>query len=158
MDDEAETTAQQDKTLPDEGLLDFGAEIADSVESFLLALRAIAKAGDPGSTLSMLLLEVSQVLLAGGRLGAIADIVPEERFEPDPGFDADVEELRERLAALLEPVDDYVEVLDPVDPARGADTFLLSDELTSIASDLLHGLTHHRDGRPLEALWWWQFY
>jgi hypothetical protein len=156
MDDEAETTAPP-ATVLDEGLLDFGAEIADSVESFLLALRAIATAGDPGSTLSMLLLEVSQVLLAGGRLGAIADVVPEERFEPDPGFDADVEELRERLAALLEPVDDYVEVLDPVDPARGADTFLLSDELTSIASDLLHGLTHHRDGRPLEALWWWQF-
>ncbi len=141
----------------DEELLDFGAEIADQVESFLLALRAVAQADEPGSTLSMLLLEVSQVLLAGGRLGAIADVVPDERFEPDAGFDTDVEELRERLATLLEPVDDYVEVLDPVDPTRGADTFLLSDELTSVASDLLHGLSHYRGGRTVEALWWWQF-
>jgi Domain of unknown function (DUF5063) len=26
-----------------------------------------------------------------------------------------------------------------------------------VMSDLLHGLQHFRDGRPGEALWWWQF-
>jgi Domain of unknown function (DUF5063) len=136
---------------------EFTEEIADQVESFLVALREIARGADPGSTLSMLLLQVSQLALAGGRLGAITDVVPDQRFEPDAGPDADVEELRERLAVLLEPVDDYVELIDPVDPARGADSFLLSDDLASIASDLLHGLTHFRDGHTVEALWWWQF-
>ncbi|HEU4543104.1 MAG TPA: DUF5063 domain-containing protein [Jiangellaceae bacterium] len=141
----------------DEEYAGFAAEIADQVESFLVAVREIARGSDPGTTLSMLLLQVSQLALAGGRLGAITDVVPDERFEPDAGPDPDVEELRERLAALLEPVDDYVEIIDPVDPARGADTFLISDDLASIASDLLHGLTHFRDGRTMEALWWWQF-
>ncbi len=136
---------------------EFTDEIADQVESFLVALREIARGTDPGSTLSMLLLQVSQLALAGGRLGAITDVVPDQRFEPDAGPDADVEELRERLAALLEPVDNYVELIDPIDPARGADSFLLSDDLASIASDLLHGLTHYRDGHTVEALWWWQF-
>lgn len=136
---------------------EFAAEIADQIEGFLVAVREIARGTDPASTLSMLLLQVSQLALAGGRLGAITDVVPEERFEPDAGPDPDVEELRERLAVLLEPVDDYVELIDPVDPARGADSFLLSDDLASIASDLLYGLTHYRDGRTVEALWWWQF-
>lgn len=136
---------------------EFGAEIADQIESFLLAVREIARGDDPSSTLSLLLLEVSQLALAGGRLGAIADIVPDERFEPDAGPDADVDELRERLAKLLDPVDAYVEVLDPIDPNRGMTGFRLSDELSSIAADLLHGLSHFRDGRTVEALWWWQF-
>lgn len=136
---------------------DFAAEIADQIESFLLALREIARGSDPGSTLSLLLLEVSQLALAGGRLGAISDVVLDEPFEPDAGPDADVDELRERLATLLEPVDGYVEVVDPIDPGRGLTGFRLSDELASMASDLLHGLSHYRDGRIIEALWWWQF-
>jgi hypothetical protein len=136
---------------------DFAAEIADQIESFLVAVREIARAEDTGSTLSLLLLEVSQLALAGGRLGAISDVVPDERFEPDAGPDPDVEELRERLARLLAPVDDYVEIVDPMDPGRGAGGFLISDDLASIASDLLHGLAHYHEGRTLEALWWWQF-
>ena len=136
---------------------DFAAEIADQIESFLVAVREIARAEDTGSTLSLLLLEVSQLALAGGRLGAISDVVPDERFEPDAGPDPDVEELRERLARLIAPVDDYVEILDPMDPGRGAGGFLISDDLASIASDLLHGLAHYHEGRTLEALWWWQF-
>lgn len=136
---------------------DFGAEIADQVESFLLAIREIARGDDPASTLSLLLLEISQLSLAGGRLGAISDLVPHDRFEPDTGPDADVDELRERLARLLEPVDGYVEVVDPIDPERGVTGFRLSDDIAGIAADLLHGLSHYRAGRTIEALWWWQF-
>jgi len=136
---------------------DLAAEIADQIQSFLVAIREIARGENPDTTLSMLLLEVSQLCLAGGRLGAISDVVPVERFEPDAGPDPDVDELRERIAGLLDPVDAYVEVVDPVDPARGATGFRLSDDLASIASDLLHGLSHYRDGRVVEALWWWQF-
>ncbi|WP_129666880.1 DUF5063 domain-containing protein [Phytoactinopolyspora endophytica] len=142
---------------PADEYAEFGAEIADQIESFLLAVKEIARGDDPASTLSLLLLEVSQLSLAGGRLGAISDIVPQERFEPDTGPDADVDELRERLAKLLDPIDTYVEVVDPVEPDRGVIAFHLSDDLASIVADLLHGLSHFREGRTVEALWWWQF-
>jgi hypothetical protein len=26
-----------------------------------------------------------------------------------------------------------------------------------VAADLIHGLRHYQAGRPLEALWWWQY-
>ncbi|HET7689165.1 MAG TPA: DUF5063 domain-containing protein [Nocardioidaceae bacterium] len=138
-------------------LEDFAQQIADQVESFLLALRAIARGEEPGSSISLLLLEVSQVLLAGGRLGVHEDFQPSEEYEPDPGPDPDLDDLRLRLAVLLEPVDAYTEVFDPyVDPPELVSS-LLSDDLTSIASALAHGLRHYRDGRVDEALWWWQF-
>lgn len=136
---------------------EFAADIAGQVEGFLVAVREIARGDDPESTLPLLLLQISQLALAGGRLGAISDVVPDQRFEPDPGPDPDVDELRHRLAELLEPVDVYWEVVDPVDSARGADEFRLSDDIAGIASDLLHGLTHFRAGHVVEALWWWQF-
>ena len=34
---------------------------------------------------------------------------------------------------------------------------LLSDDLTSIATDLANGLRHFRSGNVAEALWWWQY-
>ena len=147
---------------PDEGLHsdleDFAQQIADQVESFLLALRAIAR-GDAadGEAISLLLLEVSQVLLAGGRLGVHADFTPADEYEPDAGPDPDLDAMRLRLAVLLESVDAYTEVFDPyVDPPELAPS-LLSDDLTSIAAALAHGLRHYRSGRVSEALWWWQF-
>ena len=141
----------------DAELSDFAVGIAAQVESFLVAIREIARGANPDTALSMLLLEVSQLALAGGRLGAIADVVPEERFEPDAGPDTDVDELRERLAALLEPVDAYVEVVDPLDPELGVAGFQLSADLAGIVADLIHGLKHYHDGQSTEALWWWQF-
>ena len=36
-------------------------------------------------------------------------------------------------------------------------TSQLSDDLTSIATDLENGLRHYRLGNVAEALWWWQF-
>jgi hypothetical protein len=142
----------------DSDLEDFAQQIADQVESFLLALRAIAR-GDAadGEAISLLLLEVSQVLLAGGRLGVHADFTPADEYEPDAGPDPDLDALRLSLAVLLESVDAYTEVFDPyVDPPELAPS-LLSDDLTSIASALAHGLRHYRSGRVSEALWWWQF-
>jgi hypothetical protein len=141
----------------DSELEDFAQQIADHVESFLVALQAIARGEAEQSTVSMLLLEVSQVLLAGGRLGVREDFEPTEEFEPDPGPDPDLDRMRLRLAVLLEGVDAYSEVFDPyADPAELI-SLLLSDELTSIASALAHGLRHFRSGRVDEALWWWQF-
>src|ERR1044072_6445969 len=100
-------------TVMDDDLGDFILEIADQVESFVVAIREIAAAEDPDYAISLLLLEVSQVLLAGGRLGAISDVVPEERFEPDAGFDPDVEGLRPSLANPLQPIDEHAALFDP---------------------------------------------
>ncbi|MDQ1629058.1 MAG: hypothetical protein QOI54_2802 [Actinomycetota bacterium] len=146
----------QPNPRPDD-LGDFTVEIADQVESFVVAIREIAAAEDPDYAISLLLLEVSQLLLAGGRLGAISDVVPEERFEPDAGFDPDVEGLRTSLANLLEPIDEHTALFDPYGHDPELFTSRLSDDLADVMSDLLHGLLHYRAGRSLEALWWWQF-
>jgi hypothetical protein len=137
---------------------EFAQQISDQVESFLLAVRAIARGeATGGEAISLLLLVVSQVLLAGGRLGVQADFQPAEEYEPDAGPDPDLDEMRHRLAVLLEGVDAYTEVFDPyVDPPELAPS-LLSDDLTSIATALAHGLQHHKAGRTAEALWWWQY-
>ncbi|MBA2464729.1 MAG: DUF5063 domain-containing protein [Nocardioidaceae bacterium] len=139
-------------------LEDFAQQIADQVESFLLAVQAIAR-GDAtgGRAVSLLLLEISQVLLAGGRLGVHTDFEPADEYEPDAGPDPDLDAMRLRLAVLLEGVDVYSDVFDPYIHPPEVVTSLLSDDLTSIAASLAHGLRHHRAGRVSEALWWWQF-
>ncbi len=141
---------------PPADLTDIATDMAAAARGFVAAVEAVAAAESPNESVSILLLELSGLLAAGAPLGAIVDVVPEERFEPDAGAEPDVDALREALRLLLGPADEYVEVFDPysgpeVVPAR------LSDDLADICSDLLHGLAHHADGRTLEALWWWQF-
>ena len=154
----SEQTPVVEKPELDSELEDFAQQIADQVESFLLSLQAIARGeATGGQAVSLLLLEVSQVLLAGGRLGVHADFSLVDEYEPDAGPDPDLDEMRLRLAVLLESVDAYSEVFDPyVDPPEMVSS-LLSDDLTSIASALAHGMRHFRAGRVNEALWWWQF-
>ena len=154
----SEQTPVVEKAQLDSELEDFAQQIADQVESFLLSLQAIARGeATGGQAVSLLLLEVSQVLLAGGRLGVHADFSLVDEYEPDAGPDPDLDEMRLRLAVLLESVDAYTEVFDPyVDPPEMVSS-LLSDDLTSIASALAHGMRHFRAGRVNEALWWWQF-
>ncbi|WP_344305256.1 DUF5063 domain-containing protein [Nocardioides bigeumensis] len=134
---------------------EFAQQIADQVESFLLALRAIARETDGGRAISLLLLEISQVLLAGARLGALQDFTPHQEYQPDVGPDADLDAMRLRLADLLGNIDTYGFVFDPYVPEVVESQ--LSDDLTSIASDLENGLRHYRLGNVDEALWWWQF-
>src|SRR6478672_2294644 len=130
---------------------EFAQQIADQVESYLIAVRAISRGEAPESeAVSLLLLVVSQVLLAGGRLGVQADFAPLEEYEPDAGPDPDLDSMRHRLAVLLDGFDAYA---DPPELAPS----LLSDDLTSIATALAHGLQHHKAGRTAEALWWWQY-
>lgn len=146
------------RTQPEQGIdLDgMATDTAVAARSFVEAVQSVAGGGSPDETVSILLLELSSLLAAGAPLGAIVDVVPEERFEPDAGYEVDVDLVRSRLRDLLGPADDYVEIFDPyavaeVVPAR------LSDDLADICSDLLHGLSHHLAGRTQEALWWWQF-
>ncbi|MGW2562092.1 DUF5063 domain-containing protein [Streptomyces sp. NPDC001514] len=149
----SDATLHSAKQDPD----DFAVQIADSIESFIVATTEVARGDEPDSAVPFLLLEVSQLLLAGGRLGAHEDIVPEERYEVDTGPDLEVDELRERFAALLDPVDVFSEVFDPYEPRKAPVPCRISDNLADIVTDLGHGLAHYRAGRTTEALWWWQF-
>jgi hypothetical protein len=149
----ATSTAPAREQEPDE----FAVQIADQIESFILSVREVAKGDDPDSAVPYLLLEVSQLLLAGGRLGAHEDIVPDERYEPDVGPEPDEDDLRQRLAALLEPIDVYSEVFDPYVPRSTPVACRISDDMADVVADLTHGLAHFKAGRISEALWWWQF-
>ncbi len=139
----------------DPELEDFAQQITDAVESFLVALQAMSREPEAGTVVPLLLVEVSQILLAGARLGAQQDFEPRGKYQPDVGPDPDLDAMRLRLARLLDSVDTYTYNFDPYDPdITGA---LLSDDLTSIATDLANGLRHYRAGDVTEALWWWQY-
>jgi len=131
-------------------------ESAHDAQTYLDAVTEVASGSSPDTAIPVMLLALSQLLLAGARLGAITDVVPSERFEPDAGPDTDVDPLRTGLANLLDGLDEYADIVDPLtsgEVVRGA----LSDDLADVAADLAHGLRHYRDGRVDEALWWWQF-
>jgi hypothetical protein len=136
---------------------DFSVQISDQIESFIVAVTEVAKGDEPDSAVPFLLLEFSQLMLAGGRLGAHEDILPDERYEPDLGPEPDVDELRERFAALLDPIDVYSEVFDPYEPRKAPVPSRISDDIAGVVTDLRHGMAHYRAGRVTEALWWWQF-
>ena len=133
-----------------------GEETASDAQAFLDAVTEVATGSSPDIAIPVLLLALSQSLLAGARLGAITDVVPSERFEPDAGPDPDVDPVRASLANFFEGLDEYADIVDPLtngEVVRGS----LSDDLADVAADLAHGLRHYRAGRIDEALWWWQF-
>ena len=136
-------------------IAEFAQQVADQIESFLLSVRAVAAEGDGSRAVPILLLEVSQVLLAGARLGAQNDFQPSQEYQPDVGPEADVDDMRMRLADMFGSADTYSFVFDPYDPEVVVSQ--LSDDLTSVAIDLENGLRHFRHGDVGEALWWWQF-
>jgi hypothetical protein len=136
------------------------ADVAESVgahaRAFVATLGEVARGTSPDAAIPLLLLATSDLLAAGARLGAMTDVVPEERFEPDCGPDADMDALRLGLATALSGLDEYTEVVDPVlgeELGRAS----VSGDLASIASSLAQGLAHYDAGDRLEALWWWQF-
>ncbi len=131
-------------------------ESARDAQIYLGTVREVAAGAAADTAIPVLLLATSQLLLAGSRLGAIQDIVLEERFEADPGPEPDLDPLHANLANLFEGLDDYADVVDPVTTAeltRGS----LSNDIVEIAAALDHGLKHYDEGRLTEALWWWQF-
>lgn len=131
-------------------------ETAADALAYLDALTEVAAGSSPDTAIPVLLLALSQTSVAGARLGAISDVVPSERFEPDAGPDPDVDPVRQNLANLFEGLDDYADVVDPLtdhEVVRGS----LVDDLADVASALAHGLKHYRAGRVDEALWWWQY-
>ena len=134
-------TGQQ--TLDPE-LEEFAGQIADQIESFLVALQAIVRDEDGGRAISLLLLEVSQVLLAGARLGAQADFTPEQEYQPDVGPDPDLDAMRLKLARMLDGVDTYSLQLRPL--RAGAGRLAALRRPHRIATDVANGLRHFRAG------------
>lgn len=134
--------------------------VADSMahecRAFLSTITEVGAGSNPDAAIPLLLLAVSDVLAVGARLGAIVDVVPSERYEPDVGPDPDVDPLRVALSNALEGVDEYAEVVDPVLGAQ-VTTSTLSGDLVAVAGSLVQGLRHHERDHVLEALWWWQF-
>ena len=116
---------------------------ARDAQMYLETITEVASGSAPESAISLSLLSLAQILMMGARLGAIQDVVPDERFEPDDGPDADAAPLRGALANVFEGLDDYADLVDPV----------TSTEVTtgSLSNDLF------QSGRHMEALWWWQF-
>src|ERR671933_2876573 len=82
-----------------------GEETAADAQAFLDAVTEVAAGSSPDVAIPVLLLALSQSLLAGARLGAITDVVPSERFEPDAGPDPDVDPVRASLANVFEGLD-----------------------------------------------------
>ncbi|TQJ07959.1 uncharacterized protein DUF5063 [Lapillicoccus jejuensis] len=132
------------------------AETARDAQLYLATVREVAAGAAADTAIPVLLLATAQLLLAGSRLGAVQDVVPDERFEPDAGPDPDLDPLRGSLANVLEGLDEYADVVDPLTAAELARGSLVGD-LVEVCAALQHGLDHYDRGRLPEALWWWQF-
>jgi Domain of unknown function (DUF5063) len=130
--------------------------IAGQARDFLDGVGALATGEGGDEIVPLLLLEVAQILQAGAQLGASKDVIPPGNWEPDVGADPDLDTLRSGLAARLSGCDEYAELFDPYADTK-ASAFRLSDDLATIAADLIHGMRHYEAGRSLEALWWWQY-
>ena len=114
---------------------------AAEASAFLTSVTEVASGSSPDTALPILTLALSQVLVAGSRLGAIQDVVPEERFEPDAADD-DADPLRTGLANVFAGIDDYVYVIDPITSSERADGSITND-LVDVAVALTHGLKHY---------------
>lgn len=132
------------------------AATAAESERYLETLTQVAAGANPDAAIALLLLAVSDISAAGARLGAVVDVVPAHRFEPDDGGEPDTDPLRLGLANALEGVDEYREVPDPLLDLTISQAAISAD-LADIATALQRGLQHHRAGNEIEALWWWQF-
>jgi hypothetical protein len=132
-------------------------QIAANARNFVDGVAALATGeGGDEAVPPLLLLEVSQILLAGAQLGASRDVIPPGNTEPPVGADPDLDGLRVGLARRLAACDEYAEVFDPYKDTSCL-RFRISDDIAAVAADLIHGLKHYQAGRPLEALWWWQY-
>lgn len=126
------------------------------VRAFLSTTAEVASGGAPETAIPLLILAVSDVLATGARLGAMVDVVPVERFEPDAGPTTDPDPVREGLARQFEGLDEYAEVVDPLFGVE-VGAFTVSGEIAYMVGPLADGLQHYDAGNPVEALWWWQF-
>src|SRR5260370_23535289 len=87
-------------------------QIAVNAKNFVDGVEALARGGGD-ETVPMLLLEVSQILLAGAQLGASRDVILPDNWEPAVGEDPDLDAVRTGPALRLAPGDEYCQAVDP---------------------------------------------
>jgi hypothetical protein len=156
MSDEPISGASGSGSRADPGWEALADRIARSAADFLDGVERLARGEGGNEIVPLLLLEVSQIQLAGAQLGATTDVILPDNREPEVSADPDLDELRTGLAKRFAHYDDYLEIFDPYSDSQ-ASSFRLSDDIAAVADDLVHGLKHYQAGRPLEALWWWQY-
>ncbi len=153
--DEVSVTAAP--TPVDATAVELADEMAVAAQEFVRAVEHVAAGGVGDSAIALLLMHTAQLAAHGARLGALTDVVPEGRYEPDTGGEPEVDHLRLRLADVFTHADRYNTVDDPYFPIPEIVESSLSDDLSGIVTDLNHGFGHYAAGRPIEALWWWQY-
>ena len=141
-----------DEPLDDLAVLAEATALAAS--GYLDGVTSVARGDAPATALPVLLLAVSEVSVAGARLGALADVETGGAPGAAPQ-DEDLTGLREALAAVLAGVDEYTDLLDPL-TSREVVPGRLSDDLAEVAGALVAGLRAHADGRADDALAAWQ--
>src|SRR5262249_2579196 len=130
--------------------------VARQAQDFVDGVGALATGEGGDETGPLLLLEESQILLAGAQPGASKDVIPPGNCEPDVVADPDLPPLRTGLGPRLGAGDAYGERFGPYADGRPA-RLRLSDEVATVGADLIHGLQRYKAGRSREALWWWQY-
>src|SRR5882757_8516537 len=112
--------------------------IAGQARDFLDGVAALAHGEGGDEAVPLLLLEISQILLAGAQLGASKDVILPDNWEPDVGADPDLDSLRSGLARRLADYDEYAELFDPYSDT-GLTAFRLSDDLAAVAAGPARG-------------------
>jgi len=140
----------------DADLAELAALTAQEAGQFTAAITEVASGATPEAALSLALLATAQIISTGARLGAIQDVVLDQRYEPDDGDDADLAALRAAIANVFEGLDEYADLVDPITSPE-VTTGSLSTDFAIIVGALDHGLRHYARGHVAEALWWWQF-
>src|SRR5512142_3531523 len=84
----------------------FADDVAADVRHFLTGLEGVAAGEARDEAVALLLLELSQIMFAGAKLGATKDVILESNWEPDVGEEPDVDALRARLAGQLGDIDE----------------------------------------------------
>ena len=156
MPDDSNATPADARPGGDADLAHLAALTAQEARQFTEAITQIATGATPEAALAVSLLATAQILSTGARLGAIQDVVLQHRYEPDDGDDTDLAALRAAIANVFEGLDEYADLVDPITSTE-LTTGSLSSDFVIIVAALDHGLKHYDKGRPVEALWWWQF-
>lgn len=142
--------------LPMEALRALAGVVVPRVRGFIKTIVDIASGDDPDADLSMAVLAISELLSAGAHLAAVTDIVPPKLYEPPLMSEVDLEPLRVALHQRFGDLDEYPDVIDPVQ-GEEMEAAELSADIATIIENLTHGLQHYDNGHQIEALWWWQY-
>lgn len=149
-------TDQTSEVLSVEALRALASVVVPRVRGFIQTTVDVASGEDPSADLSLMVLALSELLSAGAHLGAVTDIVPRQRFEPDLEENLDLDPVREALRLRFGDLDEYPEIVDPV-VGQELSSSEISGDIATIIESLTHGLQHYDSGHQIEALWWWQF-